>query len=139
MHLHEQRARNCQQEKDELVPKIWLLNQCFEVARAINKKNVMIGEMKRQSGEWWSTRTCCSEKFCIFSQLMAHMSTKMLSDESVQTWKYLLFTCLLGCFSKTFIFLSNMTEIFPEMEVILFFNPKPPMDLFTADILRHYV
>lgn len=56
MHVLEHRMRNCQQVKDELASKTWLPNQCFEVARAIKKKNVMIERTNRQT-----SRPLCRE------------------------------------------------------------------------------
>ncbi len=50
------RTRNCQQARDESVPRIPLLNQLFEVARPIKKKNVIIKQRRRQSRKWLKQR-----------------------------------------------------------------------------------
>lgn len=71
MHLPEHRTRNCQQAKDELVPEIFSLNQHFEVARPIRKKNVMIEQRTRETSEWLSSGAdhCCDFS-CAFAPQM---------------------------------------------------------------------
>lgn len=49
------RTRNCQQPKDELVPRIHPLSQCFEVARPIKKKTPITEQRKRKSNKWLSS------------------------------------------------------------------------------------